>query len=170
VNVVAVDNDSYQQSDPQTITLTPGLNNLGTLSACGSSTMGTMTYTIDGVTTSLVEPKDTIGAYYIGTVSDTSVDAWTQIVTLSGNANLSQQMSFQFDGGMDPAAKHSLSEIFSTSFPGGRAYWPVPQPITIAEYGPIGGFISGNFSFQMVDINNTAIHTVSCTFRVRRYN
>jgi hypothetical protein len=170
VNVVAVDNGIYQQGDPQTVTLTAGVNNLGALTACGSSTMGTMTYTIDGVTNTLVEPKDTIGAYFVGAASDTSSDTWTQIVTLSGNPNQTQQMSFQFDGGTTPASKHNISEIFSTAFPGGRAYWPVPLPVNISDYGQIGGFISGNFNFQMVDINNTAIHTVSCTFRVRRFN
>ncbi|MFT3825180.1 MAG: carboxypeptidase-like regulatory domain-containing protein [Chitinophagaceae bacterium] len=166
VSVVAVDNATNQQNAPQTITLVPGVNNLGTLSACGTSTVGVITYTLDGVTTTLTEPVDTLGAYYI-TAGPISA---TQVLTLSGNPNQSQQMAFQFDGGADTESAHHVTEVYSVAFPGGRGYWPVPVVVNITEYGKIGGFIGGNFSSYLLDIANNGVHTFNCTFRVRRNN
>ena len=163
VDIVAVDNATNQQNTPQTVTLVPGVNALGALTACGTSTMGSLTFTIDGVTTTLTEPTDTIAAYLV--VSQT-----TQLIVLSGNPNTNQQMSFNFDGGTAIGSAHSLGEVFCNKLPGGRGSWPIPIQLNITEYGNIGGFVAGNFSGNLVDFNNTAIHPITCTFRVRRYN
>ena len=166
VNVVAVDNGSYQQNTPQAVTLVPGANNLGALSACGINTMGFITCTVDGVATTLTEPADTLAAYFI-TAGQTTA---TQIATLSGKPNEEQKMAFLFDGPSEIAGTHTVSDVFSTVFPGGRAYWHVPIAVDITEYGKIGGFISGSFSSYMLDISNNGVHMVNCSFRVRRYN
>ncbi len=168
VNVVTIDNAANQQGDPRIVTLASGMNDLGVLTACGTSTMGSISFTIDGVTTTITEPKDTIGAYFL--LADNSSNRWTQIVTLSGNANQSPQMSFQFDGGNAVGNAHAVTDVFSNKFSSGRGYWPVPVPVTISEYGEIGGFISGTYSGNMIEFDNSAVRTFSCTFRVRRYN
>ncbi|MBV4359270.1 carboxypeptidase-like regulatory domain-containing protein [Pinibacter aurantiacus] len=170
VNVVAVDNATNLQGTPQVITITAGTNNLGTLTACGTSTMGNITYTIDGVTTSLTEPADTVGGYYLTMTPDTSTNIRTQIVTLSRNVNNNPQISFQFDGNKTIGSTHYLTEVFSPAFTSGRGYWPVQIPLTITEFGEIGGFISGSFSSKLIEFDNSAVHDFSCSFRIRRYN
>lgn len=170
VNVVAVDNATNLQGTPQVITIAAGANNLGTLTTCGTSTMGNITYTIDGVTTSLAEPADTIGGYYLVMIPDTSTNIRTQIVTLSRNVNSNPQISFQFDGNKTIGSTHYLTEVFSPSFTSGRGYWPVQIPLTITEYGEIGGFISGSFNSKLIEFDNSAVHDFSCSFRIRRYN
>ncbi|MDJ1471769.1 carboxypeptidase-like regulatory domain-containing protein [Xanthocytophaga flava] len=165
VNVIVVDNANYQQNAPKTVTLHSGVNNLGALTACGTSTLGVITYTYDGVTTTIEEPTDTLGAYLA-----TPQNIWTQIVTLSDGANNSQKMSFQFDGGMALNSQHAINDVFCNAFPSGRGYWATPIQVTITEYGKVGGFISGNFSSQMLDFGDNSLHTLSCTFRVRRNN
>jgi hypothetical protein len=170
VNVVAVDNATHLQSEPKIVTLAAGVNDLGALSACGTSTMGNISFTIDGVTTHITEPTDTIGGYYLIHTPDTATNKWTQIVTLSGNANQNQQIAFQFDGNNTVGNTHHLTDVFSTKLPGGRGYWPVPIALNITEYGEIGGFISGSFSDHLIDFANNGLHTFSCNFRVRRYN
>ncbi|MDR3711913.1 MAG: hypothetical protein P4L51_03790 [Puia sp.] len=164
--IVVVDNGSNQQNTPVTITFVPGLNDLGALTACGVSTMGSATYTIDGVSTTLIEPTDTIDAYFLTTANITA----TQILTASGHPNTDQQLSFQFDGGTDTGVAHHFSAVYSNGFPGGSASWPVPVPVHISSYGKIGDFVSGDINCNLIDANNTAIHTFVCTFRVRRFN
>lgn len=163
VSVVLVDNDSYQQNTPQSIQLVAGLNDLGNLTGCGTSTMGYITYTLDGVTTTIAEPVDTIGAYYLDQGS-------TQVLTLSGNPNTQQKMAFQFTGGTTIGGGQTLTEVYSYAIPGGRGYWPVAIPLTITAYGNAGGFVSGSFSSKLIDFNNSGVHDFECSFRIRRMN
>jgi hypothetical protein len=162
VSLVAVDLSTYKQNTPQELTLTPGSNAVGTLNVCGTSTMGHITYTYDGVTTTIQEPADTIAAF--------SLDGFegTQIITLSGEPNTQQQMSFQLSGTRQ-VGTNTVTEVFSTIFPSGRGYWPANINVTISEYGARGGFISGEFSSTMLDFGDNSVHTFSCSFRIRRY-
>jgi hypothetical protein len=159
-NYVVVDNSTNQQNAPQTITLTPGVNDLGQLSACGVSTLSTLSYTINGVTKTLSQPVYQMEDFYFATTS-------TVIAYLP---NGTQDISLQFDGGSVTGSGHTLSEIFSPGFTGGRAVAPVPLTVTITEYGNAGGFVTGNFSGLMLDFVSNAIYNVSCDFRVRRRN
>lgn len=169
VNIVAVDNVAHQQGEPKTVTLTAGgYNDLGALTACGTSTMGSLSFTIDNVTTDITEPTDTIASYFL--ISGLDDSKWTQVITLSGNPNQDQKIAFLMDGPDAIGSEHHITEVYSNKFPGGRGYWPVPVTVNITEYGEIGGFISGSFSNQLIDFANNGLHTFSCTFRVRRYN
>lgn len=168
VNVVAVDNSSYQQGDPKIVTLTAGNNDLGVLKACGTSTMGSLSFTMDEVTTNITEPTDTIASYFLNPTP--GGPTWTQVITLSGNPNQNQQMAFLIDGDKSIGTDHHVTEVYCNKFPSGRGYWPVPIAVNITEYGETGGFISGSFSSQLLDFGDNSLHTFSCTFRVRRYN
>ena len=167
VNIVAIDNATYQQGPVKTVTLVSGANDLGALSACGTSTVGTLSFTIDGVPKTITEPKDPIYSYLL---TPSSGSAWTQIVQLSGASNGTPPMTFQFDGGNATGASHGVTDVFSTAFSSGRGYWPTPIAVTITEYGPIGGFVAGSFSGSLIEFDNSAVHTFSCTFRVKRFN
>lgn len=166
VNLVVVDYNSYQQNIPKTVTINAGTNNLGTLKACGTSTIGNITYTLDdGPTVVIQEPSDTIAAYYLepqGTA--------TQIVTLSGDPNMGQKMAFQMTGADNTTTAHTITEFFSQAIPGGRGYWPVPIAVTITEFGKVGGFIAGSFESKIIASNNdNSVHDLVCSFRIRRY-
>jgi len=160
---IAVDNVTQQQSTPQTVTLAPGVNNLGTVSACGTSTVGYINYTIDGVTRTMIEPADTLAAYV------SSPATWTTVIHLSALVN-SPVTSFQFDGGVTLGTGHKVSDIWSPGYSSGRAYAPVPLTVTITEYGNAGGFIKGSFSGMVLDFLTNAVHNVSYDFRIKRYN
>jgi hypothetical protein len=165
VSLVAVDIETLSQNEPLTVTLQPGVNDLGELTACTTSATGIITYTIDGTTVTIQEPADTIAAYLA-----TPDVIWTQVVVLSGDPNTNQKMSFQFNGGSDVGTAHTVTEVFSNAFPSGRGYWPTPITVTITGYGEKGGFIEGSFSGNMLDFGDNSLHTFSCTFKVRRQN
>jgi hypothetical protein len=160
-NLVAIDNNTHQQGTVQSVTLNTGVNNLGALTACGTSTVSTMTYTFDGVTTILTDPADTVVSYFLSQSLSTIV---LKIVT--GQA--SPSINFTFDGGNATGTGHQVNEIFALHFPGGRVTAPAPLTVTITEFGNPGGFISGSFSGSVLDFANNAPHTISCSFRVRR--
>lgn len=163
VSIVAVDLSNNKQSEPKELNLVTGANDAGTLSVCATSTMGHITYKFDGVEVTIQEPTDTIAAYYF--------DAGTggvQIVTLSGEPNTDPKMSLQLAG--DPGSgTMTFTDIFTSAFPSGRGYWPVAVNVNITESGAAGGFISGEFSSTMLDFADNSIHTLECSFRVRRY-
>ena len=162
VKYVVVDNDAHQQNTPQSLTLVPGVNNLGPLSACGTSTIGVITLIINGVTTTYTEPLDTLAAYFV------SPGSWTTILKLGSNP--APDITFQFDGGNAAGNNHKLNEIFSVGFTSGRAYAPAPLTVSITEYGNTGGFISGEFSGLMLDFADNSIYNIQCNFRVKRFN
>jgi hypothetical protein len=161
-HMVAIDNNLHQQSATQTVTLTTGVNNLGTITACGTSTLGTISYTYDGVTTVFNEPADTLNSYYFPQGLSTTV---LRLSTVSSTP----QFSFQFNGGTAIGISHEVTEIFSAEFPGGRLVAPTPLVLNITEFGNPGSFISGSFSGPTEDLATGAPHTFSCNFRIRRY-
>ncbi len=156
-----------QQGLSQDITLVPGTNNLGTLQACGVSTVGFVDYSIDnGATIHLTQPRDTqkmIATYYGGE---------TNIITLDRDANPKPNMAFAFDGGTSLGAGHAASLFESRGLPTGRANTYnapyTPLVVTITEFGLFGGFIAGSFEGHVQDEGDLSDHLVRCTFRVRR--
>lgn len=163
VNYIAVDNNTQQQNAPQAITLVPGTNNLGVLSACGISTMGSVTYTIDGVTRTINEPAETLAGYYVAS------NGITAIIKISGGSG-STDFSFQFDGGMTIGSAHKVYDIWSPGYASGRAYAATGLNVTITDFGDVGGFITGNFSGPVVDFASNTPHTVNYNFRIKRLN
>lgn len=163
-NLIAVDKNANQQTPVQTITLTPGINNLGTISACGVSSVGVINYTIDGVPATLIEPTNTLNAYFTAPAG-----GWTTIFDLVPSPGASN-ISFQFNGAPVTGSAHEVTDIFSTGFAvDGRANAPVPLVVTITEYGNQGGFVSGHFSGSVLGFPSNTPHTISCDFRVRRF-
>lgn len=158
VSYVAIDQNTNQQSTPQSISLSAGVNDLGTLTACGTFTVGSISITIDGVTTVMPEPADKLQAFFL------AEPTWTSILKIN-----SPTFNFQFDGSAATGTAHKIYEVFSELFPGGRAFAPAPLTVNITSYNLPGGFIAGSFSGLMLDFPANGIHNVSCEFRVRRF-
>ena len=166
---VAVDWGHSQQSIvPGNITLHAGTNDLGTLHACGVSTVGFVDYSIDnGPTIHVAQPRDTqkIIAVYDG-------QGETHIITIDRDGNPVPNMAFSFNGGTSLGSGHSASLFQSRGFPTGMANTYnapyTPLVVTITEYGESGGFIAGSFDGHVQDQNDLTDHLVHCVFRVRR--
>jgi hypothetical protein len=173
VNVVVVDNATFQQSEPKGVTINPGANDLGALTVCGESTLGSITYSIDnGPEQQILEPADTIALYYLGAVN--GVES-SQFIVLSGDPNGAPKLTFQFTGSKAVDADHRFTDIFSSLlFASGRGWWPSTDQggvlVTITEYGEVGGFVSGSFSHMILDFADNTPHNYTVNFRVRRYH
>lgn len=171
VSIVVVDNAANEQNTPQRRDLVPGANNLGQLVACGTSTLGMITYTVGETTFTIEEPTDTLAAF-AGTGGTPNLINFVQFVVLSGERT-HQQMSFQMVQDPQKGIDYAVSDVFAAGFPTGRAYWPVPVVVNITEHGSVGGFIAGSFASKMIGLDAEAdptgeVYDFTCSFRVRR--
>lgn len=164
VNYIAVDNGAQQQNQPQSIILVPGTNNLGALNACGTSSVSTATYVINGVSRTITQPADTLGGYYFS-----NGGGITTILKISGGSG-SSDFSFQFNGGTGLGSGHTVTDVWSPGFNSGRAIAPVPLAVNITEFGGPGGFITGSFSGLLLDFADNTIYNVNYHFRIKRMN
>ncbi len=167
VSIVAIDNASQQQGNPLTLTLVNGSNAIGNLSACGVSTEEFLNYTVNGTNYSFTSPVDSFTqAVYI----DSTVSGEEMIVIEGGNMTTGNGMVFDFL--RTNIAQGSTQTLGYINFnpPGEEVNVVQPASVTITEYGNIGGFIAGNFTATAQGVNppNTQ-YTVTCNFRVRRY-
>lgn len=142
----ANDNSVSQSSLPQNLTLTPGLNNIGTISACGLNTQEYIKYTLDGEETSLIQvgggPNSIFGAYYFLQIYNYKIINFTE-----GNE-------------VRLLTKLQIGE---------NTEYLIASPISvyITEDGGPGQFIAGYFSGTVLRDRLHAT-SISCTFRVRR--
>jgi len=165
IEVVAVDNVANQQSSsPWTGSASTGTVNTGAVSACGTSSVSYINYSVDGsnFTINTSTPTDSINSY-----TSTSGGANQSFLLISGfkvnqpDLNISFYTLGTIAVGTLPLAALSVNQYDSVSL-------VTPFNINITAYGAPGQFIEGNFTGQIREILNNNLHTVSATFRVRR--
>ena len=162
VEVIAIDNSASQQSAaPWTGSASTGIVNTGPVSACGTSTISYINYTVDGnnFSISTAVPGDSI-TVFTGSGSNTSH------LSVSGFriGQPTEHISFATQGsgaGTFPLSDLSVNQYDSITL-------VTPFNINITVWGTPGQFIEGNFTGQVKEIANNNLHNVSATFRVRR--
>lgn len=158
------DNVANKESAPVTTTINAGNNAVGTLTACGISSLRFINYTIDGVSYNLASPPDNTSA------SDSSQGTTSGVTTISGNTaqnSQGQYVFFSFNG--NTVGSFALQSLYlnNPTFMGTANVTTNPVSVTITEYGGIGGYVAGSFSGSFIDASNVT-HTIQCNFRVRR--
>lgn len=153
------------QGDPVSQTLTTGANAVGTLQACGVSITEFLTWAVDGgATTTLAPPADSLGQYGSGS---------TNSFFISGSANIggpsTTSLSFGVDAtGIAVGTTQVLQNIYASQILSQNISITTNPVVNITEYGPVGGFIAGNFNATVIDNTTSTTHTIVCSFRVRR--
>ena len=162
VEVVAVDNVANQQSsNAWTGSASTGTINTGPVSACGTSTVSFINYSLDGSNYSITSstPGDSIRTFTSGGTNQNFLSVSGFKV---GQPNLN--ISFFTQGaavGTFPLQYLTVNQYDSVSL-------VTPFNINITSYGAVGQFIEGNFTGQIREILTNNLHNVSATFRVRR--
>lgn len=164
INLIAEDIAAGQQSFPINYVLSPGANAMGILTACGVPTGEFLTYRVNGGVVHLVEsPFDVVSLQNLGgNISEINADIY------SGHPDpYNTHMKFDFDAtGMGLNTMQPITWLGSVQV-GQVQNFVIPVRIQITEYGPIGGFVSGNFGGTLINIYGTSFN-VNCSFRVRR--
>ncbi len=162
VEVVAVDNAASQQNTtPWTGTASTGTLNTGTITACGTSTVSYINYSVDGFNFSLstATPGDSIAAY--------GNSGTTQLSTYIVGLRMSQpNMFINFQTNNGGVGSFPLSYLVVNQYD--SVDLVTPFNVTFTTYGAVGQFIEGNLSGQIRELANNNLHNISATFRVRR--
>ena len=162
VTLIGIDPANNQQSGPYNFTLVSGNTSIGSLQACGTSSTEFINYTIDGTPHDLLSPPDSI-------YDNSPAGAITSYISGS-QAGAFHYVNFSFDNtGMGVGTNQTLNSFYSTYLPNQAIISPAAT-VNITECGPVGQFISGNFTCAIVSTIPAATYNITCSFRVRRNN
>ena len=168
VQLTAEDLGTMQAGNPQTLTLNPGPNAVGNLTACGTSIEQFIQYTINGTAYSFIYPTDSLSQFNNPQVSPPVMYLFSYgTVTTGGTRDRNINISFTSSGigvgSVHPLQSFTCSEIMDST----RILTPIN--VNITEYGNIGQYVAGNFSGVLTGAppGNT-IYNVTCNFRIRR--
>ena len=162
LEVIAVDHSAGQQSATSwTGSASTGTVNTGALSACGTSTITYIDYTVDGNNFSLSSsvPGDSIAAW--------AATGTNQLYLSVSGFKLSQpNQHIWFNTQANAVGTFPLGYVSANQYDSTTVV--TPFNINITTWGAPGQFIEGNFSGQMRDLATNNLHSISATFRVRR--
>jgi len=158
ITYVAVDNSGLQQSTPVSVAINPGATNLGTITACGTSTNEFITFTFKGATYTMT-PQDSIyGRAWTFQAPMTNIGGASIVTGLYVNMNTMGQSIGNFN--LDNMDLGINGVLYTDAITNGTA--------SFTEYGQINQFISGTVTTMLKDSLNPTPYPFNCTFRVRR--
>jgi hypothetical protein len=162
MQVLGVDETTQQQGNVSTVTVAAPTTDVGTISACGTSSTQFINYTLDGTQYTISE-LDSLTAF-----TNTQTTPFTSYISgfqMSGS-NATNTISFKFDHsgyvtGSYPIVTFSVRNLNN----------PTPiQPFNVTMTSmpqAVGQFYEGSLNGQVKDASNVT-HTISCSFRIRR--
>ena len=162
-NITAVDNTSQQQSTATVVPITTPLTNTGAITACGTSALQYINYTLNGTNYSITSASSPDSLY--GFTGSSNNPQRTTLMAFSSVTADNIGLNFVSPA---TAGTYPLSELFVQQF--NNTGIITPFNITVTNFpASSGGFYEGNFSGQFRDSANLApLHTISGSFRIRR--
>ena len=171
-SVSPVDHSAQQQGNPVSSSGISGIVNMGTLSACGISSVEYIQFMIDGSPLNFNNPPDSITCHSNTLSQPPAAYGFKTIISAMESAPNPQNWTlfdFYHNGvtGTYPITGFGVA----TPATAGVSYTIVGSPVmNITEMGLVNiGFISGNCNVQLrrsAPLNYT--QNITCTFRVRR--
>jgi hypothetical protein len=166
VDIIAIDNATMQQSTILTHSLVSGLNNLGTLNACGTSIEEFINYSINGTNYSVIAPAGNL--YGAVNPQNSQLGVYIQGVSDSSGTGGNNIAMIIDATGIAVNSAQNLSH-FSTRQINDSTIITTPISVNITEYGTIGQFIAGNFTGTVTGGPPTnKPYNITCNFRVKR--
>jgi len=159
-SVLGVDYTALQQSGPVAGSGTTGTVNVGTIQACGTSSVEYAEFLLDGNPVSFTAPPDSLMSF---------VQSATRSVyaNRAGTSGSGPAASFSYTDITSPGTAPLLNCFISSTSNVSQQIITTSPIVNITAVGPpMTGFIEGNFNVQM-NFSGTP-KTVACTFRVRR--
>jgi hypothetical protein len=169
-SVLPLDNTTQQQGIAVTGSSTTGVVNLGTVQACGSSSVEYIDLIVDGVPFSIVS-----GRPFNEIFANDSTNSGSPFISIYGSRTEVPNSNglgtyFKFESVNTTGVADLLeARVSNSDLPLFSLYYFVNpgQTVNITSVGPAQtGFIEGNFTTQLH--NNGPPSTVICNFKVRR--
>lgn len=161
VQVLGVDETAQQQGTTVSFPSSVPTTNVGTVSACGSSSAQYINYTIDATSYSIV-PPDSLTAFTQPLNSRPTMTTYIDGMKIGTN----NSMYFMFDHPNPVAGTYAITNLSTQNFNNLTIVQPLNVVVTNFPQAA-GEFYEGSFSGQFKDASNVT-HNVTCSFRVRR--
>ena len=163
ITLIGEDLTANVQTSPTNFSINAGINNVGNLSACTVSTSEFVNATINGTSYAFSVPADNLG---ISNYGNNGLDMFAYRIPNS----FSQFARFAVSRiGIAANTDMPLLTFNSHNIAGNATVTPNSIMVHITEYGPINGYISGNFSGTLNNVSTPGSpYTVSCSFRFLR--
>lgn len=167
--VFGIDQTSQQQSTNSTITVTTPVTDAGNITACGTSSTEYIKYTLDDTVHNITTVASTDTITYRTGSSETYIyghrnNDFNDYINFTVQKNVSAPGTFPVAtlevGSYNPYV--SFSNLIT-----------IIQPfnVTFTRFANnVGEFSEGSFSGKFTTHGASTIHTISCTFKVRRNN
>ncbi|MGZ3938740.1 MAG: carboxypeptidase-like regulatory domain-containing protein [Flavisolibacter sp.] len=159
LQVLGVDDGGQQQGNPTTLQVTAPTTDVGTVSACGTSSTQSINYSVDGTAYS-ISALDSLTAFTSG--QGAQLTSYINGLRIGSNNSI----WFKFDhpsaaAGTYPVITLSVQNYTSTTL-------VQPFNVVITNFPQVAGqFYEGSITGQFKDASNLT-HNLTCTFRVRR--
>lgn len=164
-DITVVDNAALQQTTV-TVPVNSPIVNAGNIIACGTSAAQFINYTLDGVSYSITSAEAPDSIYGFTYQYGTST---FQNTLMGYKFSLNKNISFAFTSGSQAAGTYPIDYINVQNY--GSSAIIAPSTVTLTSFpAASGAFFEGSFTGSFRDsVNLTPVHTVSGSFKVRRY-
>jgi hypothetical protein len=164
-DITAVDNVGQQQATVTGVTIIAPITNAGNITACGTSSVQYINYTVDGTNyvLSSTVPGDSLSAFSF------QQGATPFTTYFSGyNVGANKSVNLRFNSATQTAGTYPLTYIAAQNQSAGSPI--APSNIVLTSFpASAGGFYEGSFNGSYQDsVNVSLTHTISGTFRLRR--
>lgn len=163
VELTAIDNSGAQAvfGDAVTIPVTSETVDAGALEACNGVATEFIRFKLDDVDYNFFYPVDSLSFYPRDTI---------HTIMASRRTPPYMNMSVQWRGNPVPGATSTM--WISLSSETESVYFPVQNGLqgTITEYGPINGYVSGNYEGTATPDSSTTSRAIQLSFKIKRRN
>jgi hypothetical protein len=166
LDITGVDNTAQQQATVTGISITSPVTNTGNITACGTSSVQYINYTLDG--TNYVLSSTVLGDSLSTYTFQQGSTSYSSYFFYGLNNSTNKSVTIGFSSSTQVAGTYPLSYIAAQNH---LATSPSNASHIILTSFPVsaGGFYEGSFTGSYQDSTNlNIVHTLSGTFRLRR--
>lgn len=163
VELIPVDNGGAQPvfGDAVTLPVTSGTVDAGALEACNGVATEFLRFKMDGTDYNFYAPIDSINFYTEDTL---------HMISVSRRSGDQTYLQVQWGGTATTGTKSSMTIAFQ-----GTSDWAYFTPQagfvpTITEYGPVGGFVAGNYTGTASGDSSGTSRSIQLSFKIKRRN
>ncbi len=163
--VLGVDEVNNQQSNIYNGNITGAVNDIGVITACGTSSSQFISYTLDGTNYTVSDASDSLAAYTQG-VSGTTSGPFVTWIMGADNTSMGANISFSFNHDNQVAGTYPMATMNVQTFQ--QVVLNNAANVVVTNFpASVGQFYEGSFSGSFT-IGSTVHNVTNGQFRIRK--
>lgn len=166
IQLMVLDFETAQGSNPINLSVTSGIHNTGLLSACGVQLQEYVSCNMNGMNWNYFPPRDLIRH----SLQDSTLPGISEILA-TDNVGADNEIRFSFtQNNIAAGSEQELTDIFAFHLGLNSATVAGASAVHITEYGAVGEYIAGHFSsvFGHITTPTSPPNVFTCRFRIKR--